>query len=224
LYLENSDQDKHGSILSNLNSQKSLGNDQYPRSIVETNNVLSNHKFDATKVKKPDHKHHNKSKPKEDTDEEEVTPLSFEQMEGKCYYCGKPGHKSLEYRSKEKIPREEWAINKSQQQHVQSKSDDTKRTSGSTIKTKKETVVGWTGLRCSLAQAGVDMKELILLDSDTTDTVFCNPKYVTNIRASNYPLSISTNGGQLESNEKCDIPHIDDMWYNENSITNIISL
>jgi hypothetical protein len=29
------------------------------------------------------------------------------------------------------------------------------------------------------------MKELMLLDSDSTDTVFCNPKYVTNIRESN---------------------------------------
>jgi hypothetical protein len=32
--LENADQDKYGSILNNLNSQKSLGNDQYPRTIV----------------------------------------------------------------------------------------------------------------------------------------------------------------------------------------------
>jgi hypothetical protein len=151
LYLENSDQDKYGSIISNLHSQKSLGNDQYPRSIVETNNVLSNHKFDITKVKKPDQKHQNKSKPKEEKDEEEVTPLSFAQMEGKCSCCGKPGHKSPKCRSKEKIPREEWAINKSQQQHVQSKSDDAKSTSESTITTKKEAVVGWTGLHCSFA-------------------------------------------------------------------------
>jgi hypothetical protein len=85
LYLVNSDQDKYGLIISNLNSQKSLGNDQYPRTIVETNNVLSNHKFDITKAKKPDQKHHNKSKPKEDKNDKEVTPLSFAQMEGKCY-------------------------------------------------------------------------------------------------------------------------------------------
>jgi hypothetical protein len=195
LYLENSDQDKYGSIIGNLNSQKSLGNDQYPRTIVETNNVLSNHKFDITKVKKPDQKHHNKGKPKEDKDDEEVTPLSFAQW--------KASHKSPEYRSKEKIPREEWAINKSQQQqHVQSKNDDAKSTGGSTITSKKEAVVGWTGLHCSFTQTGVDMKELILLDSDSTDTVFCNPKYVTNIRESNYPLSISTNGGQLKSHKQ----------------------
>jgi hypothetical protein len=118
MYLENSSQDKYGSIISNLNSQKSLGNDQYPRTIMETNNVLSNHKFDIIKGKKAEQKHHNKSKPKEDKDKEEVTPLSFAHMEGKSYCCGKPGHKSPDCRSKEKIPREEWAINKRRQERA----------------------------------------------------------------------------------------------------------
>jgi hypothetical protein len=231
MYLENSDQDKYGSIISNLNSQKSLGNDQYPRtSIVETNSVLNNHKFDIIKGKKPEQKHHNKSKPKEDKDDEEVTPLLFTQMEGKCYCCGKPGHKSPDCRSKEKIPREEWAINKSQQHVHKSNNDDAKSTGGSMITSKKEeAVVGWAGLHCSFAQT-VNMKELILLDSDSTDTVFCNPKYVTNIRESKIPLSISTNGGELKSykkcdipHKKCDIPHVDNMWYNENSKKIIIS-
>jgi hypothetical protein len=84
MYLENADQDKYGSILNNLNSQKSLGNDQYPRTIIETNNILSNHKFDINKGKKQEPKHHNKNKPKEDKDDEEATPVSFTQMEGRC--------------------------------------------------------------------------------------------------------------------------------------------
>ena len=49
LYLENSDQAKYGSILSGLITQQSLKNDQYPKTITEANNVLSNHKFDNVK-------------------------------------------------------------------------------------------------------------------------------------------------------------------------------
>ncbi len=47
LYLENTDQAKYGTLLKGLNSQKSLGLDQYPRHLSESNNVLSNHRFDA---------------------------------------------------------------------------------------------------------------------------------------------------------------------------------
>ena len=47
LYLENTDQAKYGTLLKGLNSQKSLGHDQYPRHLSESNNVLSNHRFDA---------------------------------------------------------------------------------------------------------------------------------------------------------------------------------
>ena len=78
MYLENSDQQKYGSIMGNLNSQKSLGNDQYPRSIVETNNVLSNHKFDQIQSKKQEYKKP-VHKQKEET-EEDNTPLSFAQL------------------------------------------------------------------------------------------------------------------------------------------------
>jgi hypothetical protein len=45
IYLENADLKKYGSVLTNLNSQKSLGNDQYPKTLIETNNVLGSHRF-----------------------------------------------------------------------------------------------------------------------------------------------------------------------------------
>ncbi len=84
LYLENSDQGKCGTIMKNLNSQKSLGNDQYPRTIVETNNVLSNHKFDVIKKKQENNNtHHQRANPHKNKEkDEESTPLSFAQMEG----------------------------------------------------------------------------------------------------------------------------------------------
>jgi hypothetical protein len=39
-------------------------------------------------------------------------PTSFTQHEGRCYCCGKPGHRSPDCWEKDKIPQEEWAINK----------------------------------------------------------------------------------------------------------------
>jgi hypothetical protein len=49
LYLKNADQKKYGSILQGLNTQQSLHNDQYPKTVIDANNVLSNHKFDNYK-------------------------------------------------------------------------------------------------------------------------------------------------------------------------------
>ena len=73
-----------------MNTQQSLGNDQYPKSITESNNVLSNHKFDVTASNKATGKKNNgsdanKSKDKKDdeTKEDEEVNLSFAQMEGK---------------------------------------------------------------------------------------------------------------------------------------------
>eukprot|EP00957_Ditylum_brightwellii_P208487 15357692-Ditylum_brightwellii.AAC.1 len=82
IYLENSDQLKYGTILKGLNKQKSLGNDQYLKSITETNNVLSNHHFDNKEHCQGKNRRSDgtESTPTEDTDEPPT--LSFTQMVG----------------------------------------------------------------------------------------------------------------------------------------------
>jgi hypothetical protein len=183
LYLENTDQAKYGSLLKGLNSQKSLGHDQYPRLLSESNNVLSNHRFYANasnKQKQQDQDCH-KQKNKQEVIEDDAAPvLSFVQMEGKCYCCRKPGHRSPECHKKEKIPKDEWVINKLQS-HVNASYD--KLSSGCSLASsmtaatekKPEAQVGWAGVHCSFAQL-TNLKDLILLDSDSTDTVFYNPE------------------------------------------------
>jgi hypothetical protein len=223
LYLENSDQQKYGTILNNLSSQKSLKNDQYPKTIVETNNVLSNHKLDIRQQKQKGkdgkEKHPNKINKEKEKDNEESTPLLFAQMEGKCYCCGKKGHRSPEFYSKSKIPQAEWAINKSQQHAQQKKKNaEEKVASASTAseaKTNEEALVGWTGLHYSFAQAA--MKCFYSVGQRFNRLYSLQP----NIQDLGTPLSINTNGGVMNSTHKCDIMHMEDVWHNESSVTNI---
>ena len=90
-----------------LNEQKSLGNDQYPKTTTESNNMLSNHCFDEgynqthknKKTKNQGNEHINNEE--NDTQNNEVMPpLTFTQMEGCCYCCEKYSHKLPDYNKK----------------------------------------------------------------------------------------------------------------------------
>jgi hypothetical protein len=49
IYLDNSDKAKYGTLINGLQTQQSLKNNQYPKTVTEANNVLNNHRFDKTK-------------------------------------------------------------------------------------------------------------------------------------------------------------------------------
>jgi hypothetical protein len=116
LFLENSDQKKYGSLLKGLSAQQSLGNNQYPRSITKASEVLSEHPFDKPNGKSAEgrqnnNRHNNgKEQAKKETKSDDPMNLSFAQMEGKCYKCGKPGHKSPECKVNQPDINK-WAIN-----------------------------------------------------------------------------------------------------------------
>jgi len=78
--------------------------------------------------------------------------------------------------------------------------------------------MGW--IYCYFSQ-GVALKDLILLDINSTDTIFCSPKYVENIRQEESTLELRTAGGPLVSNQVCDITDLGKAWFNKHSIINI---
>ena len=84
MYLQNTNQSKYGSILKKLNYQKSLRNEQYPKTILEVTEVLSNHQFDnASKMKH--HKIRRGQKNDKDEDKNDNMPALAFMMEGRCY-------------------------------------------------------------------------------------------------------------------------------------------
>ena len=238
VYLVNSDQAKYGSVMKGLHTQKALSNDQYPKKLVEGHNVLSTHRFDYSKENKQEPKKSEKferkteNKNKETKNEDEPLVLSFAQMEGKCYCCGKTGHKSPQCWMRDKIPKEEWAINKTQlaQNRIESEnSNKESNVSQPAVDIQEEQHVGWAGVHIALTQGedqqDQDLKKLILLDSDSNTTVFCEKNYVKEIWDVDESMGLGTNGGgSLTSRKKCNIPHLGEHWFNEDSITNIIAM
>ena len=95
--------------------------------------------------------------------------------------------------------------------------------------TTQEQHIGWAGVHvtCLQEENNVDnnFKKLILLDSGSNATVFCENNYVTKIWDTNKYMGVGTNGGgKIISTKKYTIPHLGDHWFNDDPITNIIVL
>jgi hypothetical protein len=158
-------------------------------------------------------------------------------MEGKCYCCGKPGHKSPSCCHKSK-PRDEWAINKAeinqqQQQHAQTNkkieeiavvTNKSEPEASATAKADDASVntVGWAGAHYQMLQS-LDMHDGILLDTASSTSLFGNKEYVAGIQESNSNLELHTNGGPIVSNKTASTDRFGKVWYNKDSVANIFS-
>ena len=68
------------------------------------------------------------------------------------------------------------------------------------------------------------MKNWILLYNHSTKDIFCDSRAVKNIRKVNQTLKLHTNGGVLTTSYKADLPNYGWVWFDERSLTNILSL
>ena len=260
LLLENCDKNKYGTIVNGLDSQQALGNDQYPKTVTAATEVLSNHKFDQAYYDAKKKRGNTRTRGNDTTDQETATQegqeqnsntlnLSFANIEGKCYCCGKSGHKSPQCRMKDKIPREEWAINKAAKKenlHVHTSVNNSDETSSnntntnssnsnstadtasvSTTSTNNSSNTAWTfaqiGQQLSSVKKEKDLENVILLDNQSSEDLFGNSKLVRNIHTVDEALELNTNAGVIKNNQKAMLPNYGKVWYNPEAIANILS-
>jgi hypothetical protein len=65
---------------------------------------------------------------------------------------------------------------------------------------------------------------MILLDSQSTHSTFCALGFLTNVRESNKALNMKTNGGVIIHTQVGELRNYGIVWYNADSIANIISM
>ena len=127
LFICNSDQAKYGSVLKGLQSQFSLGNDQFPRTLAAAVDVLSNHRFDPRYQENLKKQRERQARERE----EARAGTSFAQRNGGsgtfvCYCCGQQGHSSNTCPDKDRIPKPQWWI-KQQLQAWQNANQESER-------------------------------------------------------------------------------------------------
>ncbi len=75
----------------------------------------------------------------------------------------------------------------------------------------------------------MNLRNEILIDSQTTHDVFCNKDYVKNVRKAKRDLQLSTNGGGMVIAREANVSGLypdgydDSVYYDEQAITNILS-
>ena len=112
LIMKGADWTKYGSILKNMVTQYSLGNDQYPKTLEVAVDVLTEHRFDA---KYNELRKANKKKEREEIDSKKEASFAQKEKKNKemvCHCCGKTGHIAPKCNKRDEIPRKEWYVNK----------------------------------------------------------------------------------------------------------------
>ena len=101
---------------------------------------------------------------------------------------------------------------------------DTDTTSTATSSAAGTTLLQNTYMLAQSKATGIDL-HWILLDSQSTISVFKNNEMLTNVRRSPYTLRAITSGGHQDSEMVGDFPNLGQVvWYNPASIANILSL
>jgi hypothetical protein len=76
-----------------------------------------------------------------------------------------------------------------------------------------------------MAQHDLDLKNIILLDTQSTVDLFCNRKLVQQVSKSDKPMRVQSNGGTIQVTHKATMRgYKHDIWFSKHALTNILSL
>ena len=69
----------------------------------------------------------------------------------------------------------------------------------------------------------IKLKNVLLLDNQSTVDFVCNPAFVKNIRQVSNFMTVMGDGGKLSTDKKADLEGFGEVWFDERAVANILS-
>jgi hypothetical protein len=97
--------------------------------------------------------------------------------------------------------------------------------SSSSVASIREEGMDMTFEQSKKGMLGFNLREVILLDNQSTVDIFCNKKLVSNVRRAPESLTLKSNGGELIVSHIADVSDYDEpVWFSKRAIANIFAL
>ena len=77
---------------------------------------------------------------------------------------------------------------------------------------------------CHVTTDKSSLRNLLLLDNQSTCDIFCNKKLVTHVWTNSNSINVFGNGGSITKKQKAHVRNYGAVWFDKRSITNILSL
>ena len=227
-FLQRADRKKYGGLWSDLENQFTRGLDQYPHDLTSAYNMLLNYRAP------PQQQQTGRRNPVVDVDE--VSGLTFLQnavvvpgTDGvshprvKCFNCHAQGHYAsvcpvAEQEAQEAVQLLQVGPEASNEEETNKEANggDTEDTEDSAPYLSAFTFLNVTDPEFMFSQHAVPdiiPDTWILLDSESTASVFKNPHFLSDIRPSPKRLLVHTNGGTQVSSQVGTVKNVGEVWY-----------
>jgi hypothetical protein len=236
MFIHQSDRRRYGKLSEELENSFTKGNDDYPDNLVSAYHLINEYKCWKPTSSTPESSgvaFAQKGKGKQDKSKDEW------QKKATCHNCGEIGHirpncPKLQENEDNNNDDKDSSSTKPKENSTASDNKPKKKTSFAQCRTTTASDTDTEGDNeqtsfvnfgfCTTSSKKTDLRNMILLDNQSTVDLFCNPSLVSRIWESQDSMTVHGNGGTLTTTTKALIKNYGEVWFHKDAITNILSL